>query len=140
MSPATTDQTPEGLFPAEIDVDLILERVLPVKLFKIFKECNNVSAARVAAEHLEKLQDQLAIDRHNEEVESLTEPTEIAMYYGKLELPRRDLRAALGGREIKPDEALAYQQGRRRRAAEMRALEIHRARRGHRVEPWMTRC
>ena len=139
MSTTTSESTPDG-FAADLDVNLILERVLPVKLYKIFRDCDNISAGRVAAEHLEKLQDQLAIDRHREEIGSLTDPIEIALYYGRLEMPRRDLRAALGGREMKPEEAQAYQKGRRERAAEMRALEIHRVRRGHRMEPWMTRC
>lgn len=139
-TPETTMSAAEIMSSAEFDVDLILERALPAKLCKIFKDCNNISAARAAAEHLEKLQDLLAIDRHKEALAGLTEPIEIARYYGRLELPRRDVRAALGGREMTPTEAQAYQEGRRERAAEMRALEIHRARRGHRIEPWMTRC
>ena len=141
MPTTTTPTTPESevMSVPELDVDLILERVLPVKLVKIFKDCNNISAARAAAEQLEKLQDQIAIDRHKEAIASLTEPIEIAHYYGRLELPRRDLRAALG-RDPQPEEAQAYQKGRRDRASEMRALEMHRAQRGHRIEPWMTRC
>lgn len=123
----------------EIDVDAVLERLFPAKLIRIFQQCDNIAAARAAAQYLEKLQDQLAVDRHHETEANLTDPIEVARHYGRLELPKRDLRAALG-REPKPAELQAYQKGRRSRVAEMRALELHRAKRGHRIEPWMTRC
>lgn len=125
----------------EIDIDLVLERLLPTKLLKMFSDCNNVTAAKAAAEHLERLNDQRAVEQHSEKLAGLLgKPVALAGYFGRLELPKRDLREALGGRDLTHDEVAAYQQGRRSRAAEMRALELHRTRRGGRIEHWMTRC
>ena len=123
----------------EIDVDVVLNQLLPAKLISIFQSCDSVTAAKAAAEQLERLLDQSAIDQHNETVEKLKDPVDLARHYGHLDLAKKDLRAALGGRDLSTEEVEAYEDGRRKRSAEMRALELHRAKRGGRIEPWMTR-
>ena len=101
----------------EIDVDVVLTQLLPAKLISIFQSCNNVTAAKAAADQLEKLLDQSAIDQHRAIVEGLKDPIDVARHYGHLDLPKKDLRADLGGRELTDAEAKAYEEGRRTRSA-----------------------
>ena len=120
------------------DVDALLNRVVPAQLIKELRTSGRVATVKAVIEHVERLQDQLALDEHHKRVEALAEsPESFARYLGSLGTGRRILREELA-REPTSTEIKAYEAGRRQRRLELRALQLDRALHGRGgIEPWM---
>ena len=118
--------------------DDIIEATL-AKLTKAAKSGDPAAARKVLRDLLDQVPETAAESCHRARLTEIgDDPVALCHYLGELSALRKEVVIRLG-RDMKPKEAAAYEAGALDRRLEVRAIELHRARRGGKVEPWMER-
>lgn len=116
-----------------------IERQLAVKLsMTALQGEGSVPAARQVLEVLDRIRSRQAAEEHRRRMEEVSgQPLELARYLGYLGEDSKGVQGHLG-HVMTEDERAAYEEGRRRRQLQLRAVELDRAVRGQgKPAPWM---
>ena len=116
-----------------------IERQIAVKLsMAALQGDGSVPAARQVLEVLDRIRSHQAAEEHRRRMaEFADQPVELARYLGYLGEDTKGVKGYLG-HTMDEDERSAYEEGRRRRQLELRAVELDRAVRGQgKPAPWM---
>jgi hypothetical protein len=116
-----------------------IERQLAVKLsMTALQGEGSVPAARQVLEVLDRIRSRQAAEEHRRRMAEVSnQPLELARYLGYIGEEPKGVQAMLG-HAMTEDERSAYEEGRRRRQQDLRAVELDRAVRGQgKPAPWM---
>jgi hypothetical protein len=118
--------------------DDIIEATL-ARLTKAAKSGDPAAARKVLRDLLEQVPETAAESCHRARLAEIGDDTvALCHYLGELDASPGEVAARIGHRMTGAEKA-AYDAGALERRLEVRAIELHRARRGGKVEPWMGR-
>lgn len=122
----------------KFDPDELEQRIAAKLTMSALEGEGSVPAARQVLELLDRIRGRKAAEDHRQRMDEFAEqPVDLARYLGYLGEAVRSVEERLS-HALTEDERAAYEEGRRRRQLELRAVELDRAVRGQgKPAPWM---